>query len=226
MPTIFLVLLLPVLISLGFWQLDRAKQKEQLLRKYQAALSLQPIKLPRASEQWMKLHYHPVTFQGFYDNDHTLFLDNKLYQHRVGYHVLTPVVLENKRRILVDRGWIPLQNRAVLPQLPRIIHKQTITGFIEIPNPKPFLLSHRMESDGWPRRIQAIEMSRIKIDNQQIDYPVIVLLAPSAKFGFVRDWQPVATNMPPARHIAYAVQWFSLALTLTVIFLVVNLKRQ
>jgi surfeit locus 1 family protein len=51
----------------------------------------------------------------------------------------------------------------------------------------------------------------------------LVLLDASEPEGFVRNWQ--APGFPPVRHIAYAVQWFALALTLAVIYVVVNLRR-
>ena len=51
----------------------------------------------------------------------------------------------------------------------------------------------------------------------------LVLLDPGEADGYVRNWS--APGFPPIRHIAYAVQWFALALTLAVIYLVTNLHR-
>jgi surfeit locus 1 family protein len=43
--------------------------------------------------------------------------------------------------------------------------------------------------------------------------------------GFKREWQ-TATVMPPEQHIAYALQWFGLALTLTILFFWYSFKKQ
>jgi surfeit locus 1 family protein len=51
----------------------------------------------------------------------------------------------------------------------------------------------------------------------------LVLLDPGEPDGYVRQWS--APGFPPMRHIAYAVQWFALALTLLVIYFVTNLRR-
>ena len=51
----------------------------------------------------------------------------------------------------------------------------------------------------------------------------LVLLDPSEPDGYLRQWQP--PGFPPVRHIAYAVQWFSLAAALTVIYFVTNFRR-
>jgi surfeit locus 1 family protein len=51
----------------------------------------------------------------------------------------------------------------------------------------------------------------------------LVLLDPGEPDGYLRQWQP--PGFPPIRHIAYAVQWFSLAAALIVIYIVTNLRR-
>src|SRR5260370_22993896 len=51
----------------------------------------------------------------------------------------------------------------------------------------------------------------------------LVLLDPAEPDGSVRSWAP--PGFPPMRHIGYAVQWFALALTLLVIYVVTNLRR-
>jgi surfeit locus 1 family protein len=53
--------------------------------------------------------------------------------------------------------------------------------------------------------------------------PVVVLLAPDSPYGFVREWQPAPTGSE--RHLAYAVQWFAMALMLLIIYLVISTRR-
>jgi surfeit locus 1 family protein len=50
-----------------------------------------------------------------------------------------------------------------------------------------------------------------------------VLLDANEPEGYVAQWQ--APGFPPLRHVAYAVQWFGLALALVVIYLATNLRR-
>ena len=51
----------------------------------------------------------------------------------------------------------------------------------------------------------------------------LVLLDAAEPDGYVRNWAP--PGFPPMRHIGYAVQWFGLALTLAVIYVVTNFRR-
>ena len=54
--------------------------------------------------------------------------------------------------------------------------------------------------------------------------PLMLLLDPDDAHGFVRDWQAVY-GVTPDKHRAYALQWFTLAAVLLLIYIGVNSKR-
>ena len=54
----------------------------------------------------------------------------------------------------------------------------------------------------------------------------MLLLAPEASDGYLRDWSQDDRRFPPQRHYGYAAQWFAFAATLLAIFLKLNLKRR
>ena len=63
---------------------------------------------------------------------------------------------------------------------------------------------------------------------QRLGYPLqplVLLLDKDDAFGFIRDWKAVY-GVTPDKHRAYAVQWFTLALVLLLIYLGVNSKRR
>ena len=55
--------------------------------------------------------------------------------------------------------------------------------------------------------------------------PAVILLDPQQPHGYLRDWRPGFGGFGPERHLGYAVQWFALALTLIVIYVVMNTRR-
>ena len=76
----------------------------------------------------------------------------------------------------------------------------------------------------WPFLIQKIDLEK---SSQLFDYPLIpfvLRLAPDESSQFVREWH--SHFMGPEKHYGYAVQWFSLAAALLVIYVVVNTKRK
>ncbi len=227
-PTLVTLLLLPVLLGLGFWQLDRAEQKQELLETYDEHGSDAPIQLRARLKSTTGLRYRKATVTGRYDGAHQFLLDNRVYQGRAGYQVLTPLRIDGTDyAVLVNRGWTPQgKTRQDLPALPAPDKTELINvrGILYLPPEKVFALGEGEDrAYGWPKVLQKIEFT---LHQQQLGYellPVTVWLDPEQAHGFVREWKPLVFG--PERHIGYAFQWFSLAFALGVIYILVNTRK-
>lgn len=221
--TLVVLFLLPILISLGFWQLHRAEETRFLQAKFAMRDKIMPITLKQA-QKLADASYYPIQLSGYFDNAHSMLLDNQFYQHRLGYQVITPFLNENQQWILVNRGWLPMgASRAILPKIPTVSGNVKLIGFLYAPKKNPFI-SNKRESTLWPLRIESLDISLISSYLNRTLYPSIVLLDPKSSYGFERSWQPV--NMKTSMHIGYAVQWFSMAFVLLIIYIGINLKRK
>lgn len=225
-PSLAVLLLLPVLLWLGFWQLDRAEQKRAWLTKLESALQRETIDLNAAQPAYETLTHRRVVAHGRYDPAHQLLLDNQVRDKQPGYLVLTPLRLASSDvAVLVDRGWVPLSpDRSQLPEITVTAEPLAVRGVIDRGPSIGLKLGIATAESGWPLRLQYLDFTLL---NQRLPYrllPYLVRLAPDQPQGYRRDWQPV-TEMGPATHIGYAVQWFGLALALVVIYLVVNTSR-
>ncbi len=226
-PTLATLALLPVLVGLGLWQLDRAAWKQGLVDAHEAGVQLAPVDLGWLLESGELADSRPVGVRGQYDLAHQLLLDNRIYRGQAGYHVLTPLRLAGGESVvLVNRGWVPTgPDRAVLPDLPGPSAPVAIEAITSLPTEKPFRLADIEEiRAGWPKVVQQLDMAQLEQLLETRLLPVILQLDESDEHGFVRDWQPVYT-VTPDKHRAYALQWFTLALVLLVIYLGVNSKR-
>ena len=111
-------------------------------------------------------------------------------------------------------------NRTVLPDIQVGSQVREVTGRIDwLPRPGIELTTATLPKDArWPRRLLFPTSQQI---SAQLGLPLRdyqLLLDPDAADGYVREWHP--GGMGPERHTAYAVQWFGLALTVVVIYLV------
>jgi surfeit locus 1 family protein len=233
-PTLATLLLLPVLLGLGHWQLERAAWKQGLVNAHAARLRepAQPLQsLLSSSAPGSGLEYRQVTAQGVYDLDHQLLLDNQIYQGAAGYQVLTPLRLDGAGSpgawVLVNRGWVPLGgSRAELPAVTGPADTVTVRAMIALPPEKVFRLEAVEEAGtGWPRVIQQLEIGSIGQHLGRPLLPLVLLLDKQEPQGFVRDWKPVY-GITPDKHRAYAAQWFTLALVLALIYVGVNTHRR
>lgn len=224
-PTAGFLFFLSILLTLGFWQLQRETEKKELLAKYAARQQQSPISLTALQEEVNDIQFQSIQLVGSYDNRRQFLLDNRYYQRRLGYYVLTPFKpVSGTRWVLINRGWIPRgTRREELPQLPPIQGIQHVEGIVYQPPQKVFKLGRNIENpDQWPQRAQQRDMASFSRALGKDVYPFIVRLNADQPHGFVRDW-PIVT-LPPERHRAYAIQWFALALVLSVIYCAVNVS--
>ena len=227
LPSVVGLLLLALLISLGFWQLDRAAQKRALLQAYDDRPTDASIRVDEQFALGPGWRYRRAQIIGSYDHAHQFLLDNRVLQGRVGYHVLTPLRLaQGDAVVLVNRGWVAQgATRADLPPLPAPADAElSIEGLIDFPSDKVFVLGEGEDRDpGWPKVLQQI---RLDLQAQQLGVrllPMVLLLDKDQPGGFVREWNPVVVG--PERHVGYAVQWFALAAALVILYVWVNLNR-
>ena len=102
LPGVLISLTVWGLLSLGFWQLDRADEKRAIESAIIVAQS-NPAQLVGEDEILAKEHYR-VLLNGYFDTNKQFIYDNQIVKGNAGYYVLTPFVLNAKTAILVNRG--------------------------------------------------------------------------------------------------------------------------
>ncbi|MEE2729314.1 MAG: SURF1 family protein [Pseudomonadota bacterium] len=226
-PSIATLLVFALLMNLGFWQLRRAELKVQMVERLESR-SQQPsrdLNDLTAADLAADMTDFPVHITGRYLNDRSLLLDNRPYRGQPGYEALT-AFLTAGRIVLINRGWIAQgPDRRIAPAIPQETGELTLYGNAHTPNPDFFVLKEDDYSNAnWPFLIQKIDLEK---SAQLFDYPVmpfVLRLSPDESSQFVREWHN--HRMGPEKHYGYAVQWFSLAAALLVIYFVVNTKRK
>lgn len=229
LPTVAYIVVLGFLLFLGGWQLERAGQKHEELAQRAAAIESPVIALNDMQTTLERHEFRRVTAKGTYDVQRQFLLDNQVEDRVVGYRWLVPFELAGRdQAVLVDRGFIPLgDSRDELPELRIEEPEQTVTGLIGRGPGVGMRLGESTDNPGqWPRRIQYLDYEYMQ---SQIPYPIadhLVIegsldLAPRIERAGRDAWR-----FGPERHEGYAFQWFSMALALTVIWIVVNTKRR
>lgn len=224
LPTTLLALVGVVAVShLGVWQLHRAAEKQAILDQIDAgAATTHTLTADAAALQ----RYQTVAADGHYDVAHQVLLDNMpSLQGMPGYRVLTPFELSTGGWVLVDRGWLPMgSTRATLPSIDVGANERSIVGRLdEVPRPG-MRLGLPPRGEGWPRVLNFPQLADLEreLDRKLVTW--IVRLDPAQSDGYERSFV-MRPDFGPNRHIAYAVQWFALAVTMLVVYVVVNLKR-
>lgn len=212
------LMLVPVLIGLGFWQLQRAEQKQQLIDRAQVE-SLnkfpaigQPVFLPQT-----------VLLDARLEAEQYWLLDNRTRDGRVGYELLMPFEDQaSKQWGIVNLGWLEAaSDRSWLPELrfPASLSEQSVkVRGVLVSAEAGYQIGVDRWQAGWPKRIQQPDLLRFEQLTGRSFYPAILRLQEPVSVPVLVDldprWQLV--NMQPQQHLGYAVQWFGLALALSV----------
>jgi cytochrome oxidase assembly protein ShyY1 len=132
-----------VMVLLGMWQLDRYHQRASINARITAGTSATPVPLtevaprpagapgtvgaaPAGDTDWLR-----VQLTGRFDASREILVRGRTVQGRVGFEVLTPLVLTDGTAVLVDRGWVaPAEGGALaMPSVPAAPDgEQTVLG--------------------------------------------------------------------------------------------------
>lgn len=217
-------------IRLGIWQLHRADFKEDLLRRYAAASAAPFQPFGQVAANPPADGFPRVRVSGHYLGDRMYLLDNPKHDRRGGVQVFAPLVLDaHSPLLLVDLGFLPGNGSDKPPQLPPLPTGAVTVQGLYVPPPPIGLemggnaLARQVQ---WPKTTIFLDPGQVAADLGRPLYPRVLALDPDPAAIYERERSLDVSSMPPARHRAYAFQWFTFALAAVIILLVVHRKRK
>ena len=220
------LIVLVVLLSLGRWQLRRADEKRALFDEFDRGSDA--TRLIEGTTPPL-VRYQHIEARGRYDSSRQVLIDNMSDSNgHAGYYVITPFALSGGGWLLVNRGWVPVgASRAERPSVPVSDQVRTVRGRADHLPAAGIQMGERAALRP-PYPIVAnfpvyAELKALLNEPSWSAATEVLLLDAAEADGYVRRWQP--PGFPPMRNLAYAVQWFGLALALAIIYGVTNLRR-
>lgn len=217
--TIFAVFFVPVFLVLGFWQLDRAGSKTDLLAQVAERQAAPAIELNGLSDSQL-INFTPVTFSGIAQPNRLIYLDNRVRDGRPGVEILLPVQTES-RWVLVNLGFAAKPGRINMPVAPTLPSAVDLSGYLYTPD-KPRVVLQEPGTQGWPQVFQRLDWPLAERALGQSLMPFQVRIDPEHPLALETDW--VVSVSGPERHQGYAVQWFAMALALSILYLIAGFK--
>ncbi|MEU5142333.1 SURF1 family protein [Streptomyces sp. BBFR25] len=216
--TLVAVLLIPTMIRLGFWQMHRYEERTARNDLVAHALEASPVPVESLTAPGAHIttreRYRTVTAQGRFDTDREVVVRRRTdSDDNIGYHVLTPFVLNDGKVLLVNRGWIPADgaSQTAFPKVPAPPRGElTLTGRL--------MPDETTEASGI-KDLQGLPDRQVMLINseqqaERLDAPVlggyVVLKTPEPKNGTP---EPIGKpgNENAALNFAYAIQWWLFA---------------
>jgi len=227
-PVIAFALTLPLLLSLAWWQKQRADEKEHRQLRMEQGQRMSGSENLNQTPVDRLIPYRHVTATGHFDSEHYWLQDNQLLHGAPGYHVYSLFLLDGGKRrgVLVNRGWIPVgDDRRMLPDVSITTPIDEVSGYLGRPASVGMTLG---DSSAEYQRLTAVvpdlDLDRISKVTGVSLLPWVVYLDASNPLAFRSVWH-APRRMGPEKHRGYAIQWLAMAIALSVIFIAVNTKR-
>ena len=224
-PTLATLVAVPLLVSFGHWQANKANQKQTLQDTYDARATQVAVQIPRGMLNPEEFRYRKVAVRGHFEPAYQILLDNRVHNEQAGYHVITPFQIESSELyILVNRGWVPLgADRSVLPKINTPKDMMGISGIATLPPSKIYELKPPEATTKWQTVWQNLDIKRYREAAPIQLQPIIIQMDNDSSSGFVREW-PRPDNRIQT-HQGYAFQWYGMAVMLLIFYIVANIKK-
>jgi len=229
-PTIAFIVAFICFIRLGFWQLERANQKNNInsdytLRQDEALINLNKTSSINDKES---LLWRRIEANGSFLNKKNIILDNQIFNQIAGFNILTPFLIKDSNHIvLVNRGWQPnLVDRDLIPNILNIEGEKIIKGHIaKFPTSGITLGQDNIETmNSSVFRMQRLDFDELKYFLSFNILPYMIYMDPLLdKENYNTFKLPVPDS---EKNYGYAFQWFAFALTLFIIFIKLGIRRK
>lgn len=222
------IALFSVFLALGTWQVQRREWKLALIERVEQRVHAAPTPAP-ALRDWPKVNaasheYLPVTVQGRWLGDKTV-LTQAVTQLGAGFWVMSPLQQDDGTQVLVNRGFVPQDQRAqwLATPLPTGMPASTVVhGLLRMTEPGGgFLRTNNPAQQRWHSRDVAAISQAMKLP-QAAPYFVDAGL-PGSTHGSSGSTAASATSAPEwpragmtvvrfhNSHLVYALTWYGLA---------------
>lgn len=207
------VLFATLTARLGVWQMDRAAQKAAMQSEIDTR-ARQPALVDRelaVDDEGSHLQYGRLAkLHGRWLADKTVYLDNRTMLDRVGFFVVTPLMLDNGTSILVQRGWVP-RDAAQRTKLPLL---RTPQASVEVGGRLAATPSQLYQLGGPESGLirQNIELKAFAAETGLSLRPLVLLqldMPDNEQDGLVRQWTQPAIDIH--KNYGYAFQWFAMS---------------
>ena len=201
-------------VSAGFWQLDRLADR----RAYNALVAERSAAPPTdlaelldtVGEDGEALAYRRASVTGRYVPDHEVVVTGRSLDGAPGMHVLTPLVTDAGRTVIVDRGWVPYEADPAPPIAEALPPEGqvTVTGLL-FPDEPGARSGPEGAGSGEIAYVTQVDLGLLATPDLPPLVPAYLLASaqePAGDGPLPRPVEPPALDEGP--HLSYAVQWF------------------
>ena len=209
--TVFVIFFVLVFIALGTWQIIRLNWKNNLILEIENSLKNSPVELNQNKIE----NYLKIKTSGVIDFDKQIYLYSLNDSGTPGFEVINPILIMDES-YLINRGWIPFEKKDT-PEI-NIFDQNNIIGTLKAQGRKNiFKPDNDIKENYW---FSLDREDIFKFTNKKFSQYIIYL---DGNYQFPRP-KKITANISN-NHKKYAMTWFSLAISILLLYLYFRKKN-
>ena len=209
--SVFIIFFILVFVGLGTWQIIRLNWKNNLILEIEKALKNPPVELVQSNEE----NFLKIKTSGSIDFDKQIYLYNLNDSGTPGFEVINPLTISDEN-YLINRGWIPFEKKGT--QEINVFDQKNIIGTLKLQGRKNiFKPDNDLDENYW---FSLNRKDILKFTGKNFSKYIIYL---DGNYQFPRP-KKITANISN-NHQKYAITWFSLALSILLLYLYFRKKN-
>ena len=209
--SVFIIFFILVFIALGTWQIIRLNWKNNLILEIENSLKKPPVELTKSNKQ----NYLKIKTSGSIDFEKQIYLYNLNDTGIPGFEVLNPILI-NGENYLINRGWIPFEKKD-MPEI-NIFDQNNIVGTLKTQGRKNIFKPDNDIKENYWFSLNREDIS--KFTGKNFSEYIIYL---DGNYQLPKP-KKITANISN-NHKKYAITWFSLAISILLLYLYFRKKE-
>ena len=209
--SVFIIFFIFVFLALGTWQVIRLNWKNNLILEIENSLKNPPVQLSQSNQQ----NYLKIKTSGRVDFEKQIYLYNLNDSGTPGFEVLNPILIDGENYLL-NRGWIPFEKKDT-PEI-NILDQNNIEGILKTQGRKNIFKPDNDIKENYWFSLNREDIS--KFTGKEFSKYIIYL---DGNYQFPRP-KKITANISN-NHKKYAMTWFSLAISILLLYLYFRKKN-
>lgn len=209
--SVFVIFFILVFVALGSWQVVRLNWKNNLILEIENSLKNPPVELTSSNVE----NYLKIKTSGSIDLEKQIYLYNLNDTGTPGFEVINPILI-NDTNYLINRGWIPFEKKN--SQEINVFDENNIIGTLKLQGRKNiFKPNNDLKENYW------FSLNRediLKFTGKEFSKYIIYL---NGNYQVPKP-KKITANISN-NHQKYALTWFSLAISILLLYLYFRKKN-
>ncbi len=209
--------------GLGIWQLQRLGEKEALLAEIAQQGAKPPAPLPQPNAELTANGFRKFAVTGTFLHEYEIHLAARYFRGALGYHILTPLRLDDGRLLLVNRGWVPAAKKESVNRPETLIPgPQSLVVMLRTDRDHtPFTPDHDIKDNIWFWRDIPEIRKRTGLDLLPVSADVVAPAIDRTVLPIAGDGSFDLRN----DHLGYAITWFLVGLSGAIVFFFFHYRK-